>query len=639
MKTQALGDDMSVTVERTADVIDSIGVNTHLPYTDGAYADFSTVLADIQYLGLTNARDGISDGLDGAAPLSSYITLAQAGIKFTINLFSGGTVAAADVTAQLAVVAQLEAAVPGSVIAVEGANEINNFPLTFNGVGGLTGAVALQTAIYTAVQSDPALAGVAVDYFTGYGAGDVAAGPDPATTLGLANYDTQHPYPTNGEPPDLAVDPSEALSNETAPYGPAVYTETGYSTNGGTTGDVNADVQAKYTLDLLMDDAKNGIAETYIYQLLDAYAPDSTQGDSGYGLFDYTGAPKEAAVAIHDLTTILADSGANATTFATTPLDYTLGNLPSTGNSLELQKSDGATDIVVWNEPEIWDESTGTEITVAPTSVDVDLGATYQTVEVFDPLTSASPIETLTDVSELTLSVTDHPLIVEVEPDSAVSCFAAGTRILTERGAVPVERLAVGDQAVTAAGARRAIIWIGSRRIDCRRHAQPDMVRPIRIAAEAFGPGQPARDLILSPDHAIFAEDVLIPVKHLVNGISIRQTDADVITYFHVELATHEILLAEALPVESYIDGGDRTAFGAGGAVALHPVWGGSSFDRALLFDALGYAQLRVTGVAVDRVRSHLARRAAASPASGSQTNDAPVTGCWPSASPRSAAG
>jgi hypothetical protein len=257
-----------------------------------------------------------------------------------------------------------------------------------------------------------------VDYFTGYGAGGIAMGPDPATTPGLADYDTQHPYPNNGEPPAEWVSRSKALANEQPATGPAVYTETGYSTNGGTTGDVNQDVQAKYTLDLLMDDAKNGIAHTDLYQLLDAYEPGSPQGDDGYGLFNPSNQPKEAATAIHDLTTILADTGTDASTFTTTAIGYSVTGLPATGNSMVIQKSNGASDIVVWNEPAIWNESTGTEITAATQDVTVQLGATYQKVEVFDPLSGSAPTETLTNVSSVALGLTDHPLIVEVEPQT-----------------------------------------------------------------------------------------------------------------------------------------------------------------------------------------------------------------------------
>ena len=192
---------------------------------------------------------------------------------------------------------------------------------------------------------------------------------------------------------------------------------------------------------------------------------------------------------------------------------------------------------------------------------------------------------------------------------TALPCFAAGTRLLTERGGVAVEALAVGDHVLTADGASAPIIWIGLRRVDCRRHREPGTVLPVRVAAHAFGEGLPDRDLFLSPDHAIFAEDVLIPIKHLIDGAAVRQVEVAHVTYFHVELSQHEILLAEGLPVESYLDAGDRAGFSGDAVVALHPDWGLRARDVAMLSEALAYAPIRVMGDAVDRVRAQLAER------------------------------
>ena len=56
-----------------------------------------------------------------------------------------------------------------------------------------------------------------------YDARGVRVGPSPLTTPGLANYDTQHPYPNNGNAPDMWVNPAKALHIEPGGTGPAVY--------------------------------------------------------------------------------------------------------------------------------------------------------------------------------------------------------------------------------------------------------------------------------------------------------------------------------------------------------------------------------------------------------------------------------
>ncbi|WP_419757963.1 Hint domain-containing protein [Acidisoma sp.] len=191
---------------------------------------------------------------------------------------------------------------------------------------------------------------------------------------------------------------------------------------------------------------------------------------------------------------------------------------------------------------------------------------------------------------------------------SGVPCFAAGTRIAGERGLTEVEHLAIGDRLMTVEGELKAITWIGSRRVDCRRHPEPMKVWPVHVAVNAFGPGAPRRELLLSPDHAVFAEGVLIPVKHLINGSTVRQIATLAVTYYHVELSLHSVILAEGLPVESYLDSGDRTSFEtADGVITLHPAFASERADIAIFMEALGYAPLRVTGPEVAAVQARLA--------------------------------
>jgi len=155
-----------------------------------------------------------------------------------------------------------------------------------------------------------------------------------------------------------------------------------------------------------------------------------------------------------------------------------------------------------------------------------------------------------------------------------VTCFLVGTGILALHGEVPVETLVAGDLVHVESGGVAPVKWIGYRRLDCSRHPDPRKVWPVRIAAGAFGEQRPHRDLWLSPDHAVFVDDVLIPVKHLINGTTIAQIPVDDVTYYHVELHRHDVLLAEGLTVESYLDTGNRALFAnGGGAMTLHPTF------------------------------------------------------------------
>ncbi len=142
-----------------------------------------------------------------------------------------------------------------------------------------------------------------------------------------------------------------------------------------------------------------------------------------------------------------------------------------------------------------------------------------------------------------------------------LACFAAGTQILTTDGEVPVEQLRIGATVVLANGRIAPVVWMGHSSIDCATHPRPHEVWPVRVSANAFGPGVPARDLYLSPDHAVFIDGALIPVRYLSNGASVAQRPCGSITYWHVELPAHAVLVAEHLLAESYLDTGNRASF------------------------------------------------------------------------------
>ena len=197
-----------------------------------------------------------------------------------------------------------------------------------------------------------------------------------------------------------------------------------------------------------------------------------------------------------------------------------------------------------------------------------------------------------------------------------LTCFAEGTAIRTPAGDVPVEWLRNGDHARTVTGEVRRIEWIGYRAIDCARHPQPETVLPVRIAAHAFGSGLPERDLYLSPDHALYLDGVLIPVKYFIEGQNIRQVDRANLTYYHIELSSQDVILAEGLPVETYLEMDNRSSFANGGKVIkTHPSFAPQVEDAQLHWDARGYAPLVVTGPKLDALRRMLAERAA--PVSG----------------------
>jgi hypothetical protein len=189
-------------------------------------------------------------------------------------------------------------------------------------------------------------------------------------------------------------------------------------------------------------------------------------------------------------------------------------------------------------------------------------------------------------------------------------CFLHGTHIATPRGEVPVETLTIGDVVNTHQSGQATVRWIGYRDVDCRRHSKPETVWPVRVAKGAFGENLPHRDLWLSPDHAVYVENVLIPVRYLINGTTVARIPREHASYYHVELETHDLLTAEGLLAESYLDTGDRANFAnCGATIRLFADFTQGSRNVAALWEAFGCAPLIISGPSLDAARARVSTR------------------------------
>lgn len=147
-----------------------------------------------------------------------------------------------------------------------------------------------------------------------------------------------------------------------------------------------------------------------------------------------------------------------------------------------------------------------------------------------------------------------------------VLCFGAGTLIATPDGPRPVEALRPGDRLTLAEGGTGLLRWVGHRRLSAADLILHPRLRPVVIAAHAFGPGRPARDLTVSPQHRILIEgwqaellfggpQVLVPAIHLRAPLARQAEVTGPVDYYHLFLDDHAILLSEGLPSESFQPG------------------------------------------------------------------------------------
>ncbi|NGM46658.1 hypothetical protein G5B31_14045 [Rhodobacter sp. SGA-6-6] len=147
--------------------------------------------------------------------------------------------------------------------------------------------------------------------------------------------------------------------------------------------------------------------------------------------------------------------------------------------------------------------------------------------------------------------------------ETIIPCFTPGTRILTERGERRVEALRVGDLVATRDGGMQRVAWVGRKRLSLAHLVVNPALRPVLIPAGAFGPGLPARDMRVSPQHRLLLEgpraemlfgepEVLVAALHLCGRMGIRQELSPGIDYIHVMFEQHQILCSDGIWSESF---------------------------------------------------------------------------------------
>ncbi|MCA0399832.1 MAG: Hint domain-containing protein [Proteobacteria bacterium] len=143
-----------------------------------------------------------------------------------------------------------------------------------------------------------------------------------------------------------------------------------------------------------------------------------------------------------------------------------------------------------------------------------------------------------------------------------VACLLRGTMVATPNGEVPVEAIQIGDLVTTVDGRAEAVKWIGKRAFGKAFIKGNARVTPVVLAAGSLGAGVPARDLYVSPEHAVLVDGVLVPAERLVNGETIRRAEGlDMVEYFHLEFETPQVVFTNGAATESYVNEGSRRMF------------------------------------------------------------------------------
>lgn len=145
--------------------------------------------------------------------------------------------------------------------------------------------------------------------------------------------------------------------------------------------------------------------------------------------------------------------------------------------------------------------------------------------------------------------------------DANINCFAAGTMIATPTGERAIETLRNGDRILTADGQETRVLWLAQQTIGAR-HGIAARRAPVRIAAGALDNHS---DLIVTADHGMIVDGLVINASALVNGSTIDWVaDADIpagFTVYHIETTAHDVILANGAAAETFMDAAGRACF------------------------------------------------------------------------------
>ena len=424
----------TITAIPTTDFLDSIGIVSTFP--DRGQPVEKTIEM-VNYAGFRWVRAGIEGLTDnGPTNVGMFLKLHRAtGVRFSWGLGSGGY----DLPKLLGTGRSIAEA--GALLAFEGNNEPNNWPVNYRGEtgGGLDHSwlplAKLQRDLYQGVKGDPLLArypvwspsetGAQTDN-TGLqflevppGAGTLMpAGTKFADFANVHNY-IYHPHSPNPGDNKVwnAADPS-AASQVDGLYGnfgrtwrkwfsgysqpqldslPRVTTETG----AGITDQITEEMQGMHLVNLYLAQFKRGYRYTSVYLLRDRT---DEGGNQTFGFFRPDYSPRRAAVYLHNLTSILADKGRVEQAGR---LDFTIRDQPDTVHELLLQSSDGSFKLVVWGERLRGEDR-----------IAIDFGQPPGSVTIFDPIVGTKPVRVLQHPRTVELAVGNHPWVIAISVPS-----------------------------------------------------------------------------------------------------------------------------------------------------------------------------------------------------------------------------
>ena len=391
-------------------LFNSVGINIHLEYgLPSNYGNTPLVVSQMRDLGIKHVRAGLHSTVTGQVPpkfdfdcayYGAWQRLGELGIRFN---------AVYDPRENLGVLSNVVLNTlwmeSGMLIeSLEGANEYDD-----------SGIPQWQVAV---AASQKALYGFAKTMTTGYGPlpvlgpslGNAALGGQVGNLSAYLDHGNLHPYPGGQTPESMIaaqIEDAAAISGTKPVYA----SESGYHNAVNHVGwqpGVSELAAAKYTLRMILENFRQGIVRTYLYELQDeGLDPTDTNDNNAWGLVRYDGTYKPAFTAVKNLLSMLP----NGNNPALAPVNYTLSG-PQV-STLLLQQSSGTWLLFLWQPVSVYDLTTKADITSNP-QMNVTLNLPVGTyTEIYEPLIQAGP-KSIPSTNEVNLAISDHPTVVKI---------------------------------------------------------------------------------------------------------------------------------------------------------------------------------------------------------------------------------
>jgi hypothetical protein len=400
-------------------LVDSVGVDIHLHYTDTPYDNFDGIVEPRLFeLGVRHVGDGAYT-YPGINADSFYYqrcrSLAAGGIKFSLG--TAMKTAWSEPT-DYSLLDDIYSWCNGGVEAFAGINEPD-----YQGVSNWVEATrSAQQQLFTTVTTNPMLSQVSV------------LGPSPidASALGdlsaSLHYGNMHPYPGGRNPETVGWGGTFNCGGQQTIYGslaynltcvaepvsqgkPVMATETGWDNS---TSGIPENIVGRYVPRLFLYNFNQGVTRTYQYELLNPWN-DPNNPEANLGLLRYDGSPKPAFTALKNLIGLLKDPG---TSFTPKTLDYTLsGNTVNVQRTL-LQKRNGEFYLALWVGAQSWDPVVRQPSTVPLQTVSLKAPSKFSrsTLYSFNDDGSVSTASLKPQNGTLNLSLTDRVMLVRLIP-------------------------------------------------------------------------------------------------------------------------------------------------------------------------------------------------------------------------------